>query len=237
MKLIYKIDKEIYMLTDVSGVIFDLDGTLVDSMWMWHDIDKEFLEGYNIELPSDLQGYIEGMSFDETANYFKERFELKETIKEIQIIWNNMAWNKYATQVSLKEGVVDFLDHLRENNIPCGIASSNSKELIELIVEKYNMSSYFKTIRNSNEVAKGKPSPDIYLLVAKELGVEPENCLVFEDVVQGVLGGKNANMKVCNVYDEHSVKDKEKLRRLADYHIKSYHEIINGVFENLQYII
>lgn len=225
------------MLTNVSGVIFDLDGTLVDSMWMWHDIDKEFLNQYNIELPDDLQGKIEGMSFDETANYFKERFQLKESIKEIQDIWNNMAWNKYATQVPLKEGVIDFLDHLKDNSIPCGIASSNSKELINLIVEKYNISSYFKTIRNSNEVPKGKPSPDIYLLVAKELEVAPGNCLVFEDVLQGVLGGKNANMKVCNVYDEHSLRDKDKLRRLADYHIRSYHDIMSGSFENLQYVI
>lgn len=219
------------MLENVKGVIFDLDGTLVDSMWMWQDIDREFLSNYNIELPEDLQDKLEGMSFDETANYFKQRFQLTETMEEIQDIWNTMAWNKYATQVPLKEGVFEFLNYLKENHIPCGIASSNSKELIELVVNKYNISSYFKTIRNSNEVSKGKPSPDIYLLVAKELGVNPKRCLVFEDVVQGVQGGKNANMQVCNVYDKHSHKDHEKLKRLADYHIRNYHEILNGSFE------
>lgn len=219
------------MLRNVKGVIFDLDGTLVDSMWMWEDIDREFLSSHNIELPEDLQKKVEGMSFDETAIYFKERFQLKDSIEEIQEIWNNMAWNKYATQVPLKEGVLEFLDYLKDNNIPCGIASSNSRELIELVIGRYNIASYFKTIRNSNEVQKGKPSPDIYLLVAEELGVEPEKCLVFEDVVQGVQGGKNANMQVCNVYDEFSLKDQKILKRLADYHIRSYEEILRGSFE------
>lgn len=221
------------MLRDIEGVIFDLDGTLVDSMWMWQDIDIEFLKQYGHELPEGLQQEIEGMSFDETAWHFKNLFQLPESIKEIQAVWNDMAWHKYATQVPLKDGVIEFLNHLKENEIPCGIASSNSKELIDLIVETHNISSYFSTIRNSNEVAKGKPAPDIYLLVAKDMGVEPHKCLVFEDVYQGVLGGKNANMKVCNVYDEHSEKDSDALRREADYFIRTYHEIFDGRYEDL----
>lgn len=221
------------MLTDVKGVIFDLDGTLVDSMWMWKDIDIEYLGQFGIECPEDLQTGVEGMSFNETANYFKTRFSLKESIEEIQNKWHEMAWDKYANQVPLKEGVMEFLEYLKEHQIPCGIASSNSKELIELIINKYNIANYFKTIRNSNEVAKGKPSPDVYLLAAHDMGVEPEDCLVFEDVIQGVMGGKNAKMKVCNVYDEYSRKDKETLRKIADYHIRNYYEIAAGTFDNL----
>lgn len=225
------------MLTDVKGVIFDLDGTLVDSMWMWKDIDREYLSKFDITLPDGLEEKIEGMSFDETAIYFKNRFHLPDSIKEIQYNWNQMAWDKYANEVPLKEGVMEFLEYLKLQSIPCGIASSNSKELIELIIRKYNITSYFQTIRNSNEVPQGKPSPDIYLLVANDMGIKPEDCLVFEDVMQGVQGGKNANMMVCNVYDEHSVKDKDKLRRLADYHIRSYHDIISGTFKDLRYVI
>lgn len=221
------------MLTNVKGVIFDLDGTLIDSMWMWSDIDTEYLGLFGLECPDDLQNDIEGMSFDETASYFKARFSLEDSIHDIQKKWNEMAWDKYANEVPLKEGVMEFLKYLKEHNIPCGIASSNSKELIELVVQKYKISGYFKTIRNSNEVAKGKPSPDVYLLAAKDMEVNPEDCLVFEDVLQGVIGGKNANMKVCNVFDEYSRKDKEELRSIADYHIRNYHEIAAGTFDNL----
>ncbi len=225
------------MLTNTKGVIFDLDGTLVDSMWIWKDIDIEFLRKYGHTLPDDLQKKVEGMSFDETANYFINTFGLDLSVLEIQEMWNNMAWEKYATQVPLKKGVMELLRYLKEHNIPCGIASSNSKELIDLIVEKYKLKRYIDSVRNSNEVSSGKPSPDIYLLVAKDLGVEPEHCLVFEDVYHGVLGGKNARMKVCSVYDEHSADDLDDLKKLADYHIKSYHEVITGGYEDLRYII
>lgn len=225
------------MLEDIKGVIFDLDGTLVDSMWMWKEIDIEFLDGYGYTLPDDLQRNVEGMSFDETANYFIQTFQLDLSVIEIQRIWNNMAREKYATQVPLKDGVLEVLKHLKVQNIPCGIASSNSKELIDIIVKKYNLKEYMGSVRNSNEVASGKPSPEIYQLVAKDLDVRPESCLVFEDVYHGVLGGKNANMKVCSVYDEYSSNDIRLLKRLADYHIKNYHEVINGEYEDLRYII
>jgi HAD superfamily hydrolase (TIGR01509 family) len=214
------------MLTDIKAVIFDLDGTLVDSMWMWKSIDIEYLARFGIEMPQDLQSCIEGMSFSETATYFKERFELPDSLEKIKSDWNRMAWEKYENEVPLKEGVIELLKHLKQEGIPAGIATSNSRELVELIVRKHNIEDYFGSIRTSCEVAKGKPSPDIYLLVARDLGVEPETCLVFEDVLQGVMAGKNANMKVCAVYDEFSEKDlKEKIKR-SDYYVRSMAEVL-----------
>ncbi len=214
------------MLENIDAVIFDLDGTLVDSMWMWKSIDEEYLGRYSIELPDDLQKCVEGMSFSETANYFKERFDLPDPIDQIKEDWNKMAWDKYLHEVPLKEGVLEFLRHLKANNIPAGIATSNSKELVALITERLGIEEYFSSIRTSCEVAKGKPSPDIYLLVAKDLGVEPERCLVFEDIVTGVMAGRNANMKVCAVYDKYSEEEQDEKIRLSDYYITSMSEII-----------
>lgn len=97
---------------------------------------------------------------------------------------------------------------------------------MDLIIDKHNIREYFSSIRTSCEVEKGKPSPDIYLLVAKDLGVEPEKCLVFEDVIQGVMAGKNANMKVCAVYDDFSKNDDEEKIKLADYYISSMKELL-----------
>ncbi len=213
------------MLKDMEAVIFDLDGTLVDSMWMWKDIDIEYLSNYGIEMPEDLQRAIEGMSFSETAAYFKEKFQLPDTLDQIKNVWNQMAWDKYAQEVPLKEGVLELLIYLRKHNIPVGIATSNSRELVDLVVERNKIKDYFESIRTSCEVAKGKPAPDIYLLVASDLKVAPEKCLVFEDVVQGVMAGKNANMRVCAVYDDHSRRDSETKRKLADYYVDSIAEI------------
>lgn len=214
------------MLKDIDAVIFDLDGTLVDSMWMWKEIDIEYLKRFGIEFPMDLQSCVEGMSFSETAIYFKERFNLPDSLDQIKSDWNKMAWDKYLNEVPLKEGVTELLEHLKEHNIPAGIATSNSRELVNLVIDKHNIKECFTSVRTSCEVDKGKPSPDIYLLVATDLLVEPEKCLVFEDVIQGVMAGKNANMKVCAVYDKLSEKDKDEKIRLADYYVHSLSEVL-----------
>lgn len=214
------------MLNNIDAVIFDLDGTLVDSMWMWKIIDIEYLARFGLEFEPELQTSIEGMSFSETAIYFKEKFNLPDSIEQIKSDWNKMAWDKYLYEVPLKEGVREFLDYLKENNIPAGIATSNSRDLVDLIIDKHNIGGYFSSIRTSCEVEKGKPSPDIYLLVAKDLKVEPERCLVFEDVIQGIMAGKNAAMKVCSVHDEFSEKDEKQKIELSDYYIRSMKEVL-----------
>jgi len=217
------------IFTDIDAVIFDLDGTLIDSMWMWRSIDIEYLARFGIEMPEDLQKSIEGMSFSETAVYFKNRFGLKDSLEQIKSDWNAMAWDKYLNEVPLKEGAIELLQYLKELNIPAGIATSNSRELTELIIKKHNIAAYFASIRTSCEVLKGKPSPDIYLLVAKDLGVEPARCLVFEDIIHGIMAGKNAGMKVCAVYDEFSKDFTEEKIKLADYYVRSLKEILQDI--------
>lgn len=214
------------MLENVKAVIFDLDGTLVDSMWMWKAIDVEYLGKFGIDLPEDLQSCIEGMSFSETAEYFKSRFQLEDSIDQIKSDWNAMAWDKYANEVPLKAGVAEFLEMLRKKGIKMGIATSNSRELVDLVTKKHQIHSYFQSIRTSCEVAKGKPAPDIYLQVAKDLSVTPDECLVFEDVIQGIMAGKNAQMKVCAVKDAYSDHQDDEKREISDYYINSYVELL-----------
>lgn len=217
----------ISILLDKKAVIFDLDGTLVDSMWMWRDIDIEFLLKFGITLPEDLQDMIQGMSFTETALYFKDRFSLELSIEEIKEDWNQMAWDKYATVVPLKEGVLRFLDFLKDAGMKLGIATSNSRELVDLVTKNLGIDGYFDSIRTSCEVEQGKPSPDIYLLVAKDLGVEPSTCLVFEDVIHGIMAGKSAGMRVAAIYDQASEQDGDKKKELADYYFNSFEEIFD----------
>ena len=219
------INKDIFQ--NIKAVLFDLDGTLVDSMWLWEDIDKEYLSRFDITLPDDLQDMIQGMSFSETAVYFKERFLIPHSLEDIKADWNKMAWKKYAEEVPLKEGVLSVLKELRNRGISMGIATSNSKELVELVIGKLGVAKYFSSIRTSCEVAKGKPSPDIYQLVAIDLGAEPAECLVFEDIIAGILAGKSAGMKVCSVYDKKSEGDTKKKQELSDYYIHTFSELLN----------
>lgn len=221
------------MLDNIEAVIFDLDGTLVDSMWMWKEIDAEYLSKYGIEVPSDLQQAVEGMSFSETAQYFKERFNLPDTVDVIKAEWNRIAWDKYGNEVPLKKGVIEFLHELRSRGIKTGIATSNSRELVNHVLKSLNITEYFDSVRTSCEAKKGKPAPDIYLLVADDLQVDPKYCLVFEDLALGVMAGKSAGMSVCAVFDPHSEDDKNRKRELADYYIDTYFDIFEDKVEKL----
>lgn len=221
------------MLNNIEAVIFDLDGTLVDSMWMWKEIDVEYLSKYGIEVPSDLQQAVEGMSFSETAQYFKDRFNLPDPVDVIKVEWNKMAWDKYGNEVPLKKGVIEFLEELRSRGIKTGIATSNSRELVNHVLKSLNITDYFDSVRTSCEAKKGKPAPDIYLLVADDLQVDPKECLVFEDLALGVMAGKSAGMSVCAVFDPYSEDDKDRKRELADYYIDTYFDIFEDKVEKL----
>lgn len=216
----------------IKAVIFDLDGSMVDSMWMWRTIDIDYLGRFNIELPEDLQSCIEGMSFSETAVYFKKRFQIPDDIEKIKADWNQMAWDKYTYEVPLKDGVLDFLEYCKGQGIKMGIATSNSRKLVENIISVHQLERYFTCIMTGCDVEKGKPSPDIYLAVAKGLGVEPKDCLVFEDIIPGIMAGKAAGMQVCAVYDEYSRYQDEDKRRLADYYTYHFRELTkeHGIF-------
>lgn len=221
------------MLKNIQTVIFDLDGTLVDSMWLWHDIDVEFLEKRGLTLPKTYQQDIEGMSFTETAVYTKELFQLSESVEELKEIWNRMAIEKYTYEVPFKPGAELFLKHCRQQNISLGIATSNSRELVEAVSSSLHLNDYIQEIVTSCEVKRGKPAPDVYLEAAARLGTAPCQCLVFEDVPMGILAGKNAGMQVCAVEDKFSAAQREEKRKLADYYITSYREILEHTYETL----
>lgn len=211
------------MLDGIEAVIFDLDGSLVDSMWLWRAIDIEYLGRFGIPLPEDLQSKIEGMSFNETAMYFKENFHIPDSLERIKDDWNKMAWDKYANEVPLKPGIPEFLEACRTNGIKLGIATSNSRELVENIALVHGLKDYFSCIMTGCDVGRGKPAPDIYLAVAKELGVNADKCLVFEDIIPGIQAGLSAGMRVCAVEDAYSVPQKEAKRGLANYYIEDYY--------------
>lgn len=216
------------MLENKDAVIFDLDGSLVDSMWIWRDIDIEYLSRFSIPLPEDLQEAIQGMSFSETAVYFKERFQIPDSLEQMKSDWNRMAWDKYTNEVPLKPGIREFLKGCKEHQIKLGIATSNSRELVDNIAGVHGLKDYFTCIMTACEVDRGKPFPDIYLAVAENLEVSPDRCLVFEDIIPGIMAGKNAGMTVCAVEDAFSAQDREQKCELADFYIEDFYGLFRG---------
>ena len=210
-----------------KAVIFDLDGTLIDSMGIWIRVDKEYLEIRNIPIPDDLFKDVKtGNSFNEICQYFKDKFELPDSIEEIGTEWTNMVEKHYKTNVKLKPGVHEFLQFLKENNIKIGVGTSNSKHLAETVLKANNVLEKFDSVVAGCEDIKGKPFPDIFLKVAEELNEAPEDCLVIEDVLIGVQAAKRAGMDVFAIYDENAAYETDKIKQTADFYAKIFFEIL-----------
>ena len=215
------------MLQDIKAVIFDVDGTIADSMWMWKQIDIEYLGKFGITLPDDLQKNIEGMSFRETAIYFKERFRISDSIEKMMEDWNAMAAHKYQHEIPLKKAVKEFIALCKNKELLLGIATSNSAELLGYLLKAHEVTDCFDVIITGSDGLKGKPAPDMYLEAAKRLNVDPKDCLVFEDIMPGILAGKRAGMKVCAVDDLYSKEVLADKKTEADYFIESFEEMLN----------
>ena len=214
------------MLNNIKGAIFDLDGTLVDSMWIWEQIDIDFLSQKGYEVPNNLKDEINHLSFQETAVYFKNRFNLNDTLDEIMNTWHTMAYKHYSEDVKLKDGCKEFLESLKNKGIKIGLATSNSYPLLEAVLKNTNIYEYFDAITTTEEAKKSKANPDVYLMAAERLNVNPSECIVFEDILEAVKGAKLANMKVVAVYDKAAEYQKEELIKTANEYITNFYELL-----------
>lgn len=222
------------MLKDIKAVIFDIDGTLIDSMRVWTDIDDMFLAKYHLTEPEGFHEGMEGKSFSETADYFLELFPgLPHSREELEEEWNQMAFDIYTKELRLKKGAYELIQSLHIQGIKLGIATSNNRKLAEGTLRNNGIFDWMDAVWTADEACAGKPAPDVYLKVAASLEVEPEYCLVFEDIPNGILAGKNAGMKVCAVEDWFSKKQEPLKRELADYYIQDFDDVKNKSYEVL----
>lgn len=213
-------------LKNIEGAIFDLDGTLIDSMRIWEKIDYDFLNKRNLKVPQDLKDKIETLTFEEGANFFKKNFKLKESQEEILKEWHNMVVKEYSHNIKLKNNVRDFLIKLKNKRVKLAIATSNTPELTKLVLENNKILDLFDSITTISEVNRNKTFPDIYLLCAEKLKLPAEKCAVFEDILPAIKSAKAAKMKTVGIYDDSSKDDENKIKEIADYYIYDYKELI-----------
>ncbi len=211
---------------DFKGAIFDLDGTLIDSMSVWEEIDREFLRNRNISIPYDYIEKINSMSFKEVAKYTIERFNLKESEEELIKEWNEMAIYEYSNKIKLKPNVKEYLEKLKKNNIKIGLATSSPKYLYEPVLKNNHIYEYFDALNSLEDVKRDKNYPDIYLLVAENLKLSPQECAGFEDILVGINTMKKADFKVIGVYDKYADSDIEEIKKISDKFIYNFKELV-----------
>ena len=210
----------------IHGAIFDFDGTLVDSMFLWREIDYEYLKKYGHEMTDDLQEAIEGMSQDEMSEYFRNRYHIPQSNREMQEEWLDMARHKYLYEVQLKPGVKRFLSVLYRAEIPMAVASSFVKEIMEPCLNRLGILDYFSAIVTTQDAGCGKGSPEVFLKAAECIQRKPEECIVFEDLPAGLKSAKEAGMVTVSVYDEYSRDREAQKKEFADISVYSMDELL-----------
>lgn len=213
-------------MKEFKAAIFDLDGTLIDSMYVWEKVDEDFLTQRGIPVTAEYTDKMRSMFFETAAAYTKETYGLSESVEEIMQIWLDMAHYEYAHHVQAKPGAGEYLRKLRNEGILLGIATSNNPYLLKPCLEHNGMDGLFHCICYTSEVGMNKSNPDIYLYTAGKLGVKPEECVVFEDIIEGLRSAASVGMKTVAVYDPSNDAHIPQIRATADQFITSYRELL-----------
>lgn len=213
-------------LKNIEGAVFDLDGTLLDSSWVWEKVDEKFLGDRGFQVSDDYVDEISPLGAERAAVYTIERFGLNEDKDDIVREWIEMAKKEYATEVVCKPYAKEFLEELHKLNIKMAVATSSDRELFMKTLEREGILKYFQKIVTVDEVERGKGYPDIYEEAARRIKVNPHKCLVFEDILAGVTGASLGEFNVVAVFDEKSKHNWEKIKSISKYSINDYKELL-----------
>lgn len=205
-----------------KGAIFDLDGTLIDSMGVWKQIDIDFLGKRGLTVPSDYLDDITPMGFEAAATYTIERFGFPETREEIIREWYDMAIYSYSNTVPLKKGAMEYLKMLKQRNIKMAVATASDKQLVIPALMNNGVLDLFDNITTIQEVKRGKGFPDVYDKAAERMSIPTNECIVFEDILAGIQGAKMGGYRAVAVHDEHSIESVEVMKEKADVYIMDF---------------
>lgn len=209
-----------------KACIFDLDGTLFDSMTFWREMDREILSPYVSDVPDDFFAAIESMCFDDGLRYTIERFSLPMTYEQLKAGYARLSHEAYGQRIPLKPGAMEFLRMLKDQGKRLAVATASSPEIFLPALERYGIADWFEAYATVSEAGRNKDEPDVYLLAAVRLGLPPSDCAVFEDLLVAVHSAKRAGFAVIGVQDACAALDESAIRAAADHYIEEYADVI-----------
>ncbi len=201
---------------DKKFAIFDMDGTLVDSMPYWRDLAQELLALHNItQIPAGVFEAIEAMTASQSARYFVEVFQLDCTPQDLEAEMSQIMAGHYCNDIDLKPNAREYIQQLKANGTRLCVASVTNLELVKACLSRLQIIDCFDFIRSCQTLGISKDQPDIYLGCAKTFGCEPPEVAVFEDALFAAQTAKNAGFHVVGVYDDGAKAKWLKLQALA----------------------
>lgn len=206
----------------IRGVIFDVDGVLLNSMPVWENLGEIYLERLGIEAEKGLGETLFAMSLEEGADYLIENYGLKQTPGEIIAGLNREVQDFYGRKVPLKEGVRGYLEEFRDRKIPMAIATSGDRANAEAALKRLKVLSYFRAVFTCTEIGSSKSHPDIYYAAALQLDTDPSDTWVFEDALHAIRTAKKAGFRTAGVYDRASGRDLAQIRDTADIYLPEF---------------
>lgn len=215
------------MRIDFQGAIFDADGTLLDTMQVWHSLGELYLRKRNIQPEEGLSAKMWPLSYEQGCEYIREHYGLKETVREIQRGISGMIEGFYRNEAALKPGVRDFLEELRRRNIHMVIATSGDRDLLNAALIRNRIAGYFDAVFTCTDLNTDKHHPEIFTACAEALGLMPEKIAVFEDSLFAIETAKSAGFRVFGVYDASSIHVKQNIISTAEYYIDDWRNILN----------
>ena len=210
-----------------KAAIFDLDGTLIDSTWVWDAMMKDFHKEYGIKNEINYMNETVHMPPSEFVEFIKEKYGLKDSSAKIKDRIEKIAVKIYKTKVPLKKGVFNLLNLMKKNSIKMAIATSCFVGLTEIVLKKWGVYNMFSCFLYSEKLKTNKKSAHLYLAAAKELDVPKERCAVFEDISLPLKAVKENYMGYFAVEDDRRDEEiKTELKLNADCYIKDFDEFI-----------
>lgn len=209
---------------EITGAIFDFDGTLFDSMHIWKGIRYKFFDIIGVKLTKEDEEAFKGLFLKETINLAKERFNLEETYEELLEKLFTYIRTRYLAETEPKEDIKEFLDKLKAKGVKMGIATATGESALVAVLEKYDMLHYFSAIYSTYTVGASKTEPKVYDVVLKELGTDKNTTWVFEDALYASKTAKANGYNVVGIYDK-SEPGQDELKELVDIYIHKYQEL------------
>ncbi|MEA4895752.1 MAG: HAD family phosphatase [Oscillospiraceae bacterium] len=206
----------------ITGAIFDMDGTLTDSMFIWRDIGKRYLLSCGIRPSEDLREETKKLTVFETADYFRKKYGLKKTNEEIYAGVDALLWPMYRDEVKPKEGIFLLLDRLKERGVPMVVATATDRHLVEMVLEKNGLLVYFSEIFTTGGIGSGKENPLIFETALNCLGTPKPETIVFEDTLYAIVTAKRAGFPVAGIFDESQDHLQEEIKAVSDFYITDY---------------